>query len=245
MSRFTAKIIVQGARRKLFLESSCGYWQKSCSFPNFRTRLWHSYEASAVSEDHGARCEKETISRIELWVLAEKLLIPQLQNKAMTLLQSISEDHGARCEKETISRIELWKLLIPQLQNKAMTLLRSVGRTSPSIGRALKETCTVPEWRISPQDIDQGRNTVWIHRLWIQRLLPTFLRRCSVEIRAICIITLPDLSRRSQTYSSSIHYVRAGVSSRRTAGANWLARPTTQTIRYLATMTKDQGLWES
>lgn len=38
VSIFTAKIMVQGARRKLFLESSCGYWQKSCSFPNFRTR---------------------------------------------------------------------------------------------------------------------------------------------------------------------------------------------------------------
>jgi len=180
-----------------------------------------------------------------------RVFVQWLYNQTLTYIyceedvKIYSEDHSTGCEKETISRIELWKLLIPQLQNKAMTLLRSVGRTSPSIGRALKETCTVPEWRISPQDIDQGRNTVWIHRLWIQRLLPTFLRRCSVEIRAICIITLPDLSRRSQTYSSSIHYVRAGVSSRRTAGANWLARPTTQTIRYLATMTKDQGLWES
>jgi len=71
------------------------------------TYIYCEEDVKIYSEDHGARCEKETISRIELWVLAEKLLIPQLQNKAMTLLQSISEDHGARCEKETISRIEL------------------------------------------------------------------------------------------------------------------------------------------
>jgi len=97
------------------------------------TYIYCEEDVKIYSEDHSTGCEKETISRIELWVLAEKLLIPQLQNKAMTLLQSISEDHGARCEKETISRIELWvlaeKLLIPQLQNEAMTLLRSVGRT--------------------------------------------------------------------------------------------------------------------
>jgi hypothetical protein len=41
------------------------------------------------SIDHDARCDKENISRIELWVLAEKLLIPQLQNEAMTLLQRV------------------------------------------------------------------------------------------------------------------------------------------------------------
>ena len=52
------------------------------------------------SEDHGARCEKETISRIELWVLAEKLLIPQLQNEAMTLLRSV----GRTC----IEPFEMW-----------------------------------------------------------------------------------------------------------------------------------------
>jgi hypothetical protein len=53
------------------------------------THIHHEEQWELYSEDHDARCEKETISRIELWVLAGKLLIPQLQNEVMTLLRSV------------------------------------------------------------------------------------------------------------------------------------------------------------
>jgi hypothetical protein len=42
-----------------------------------------------VDDVHNIDCTKGTISRIELWVLAEKLLIPQLQNEVMRLLRLI------------------------------------------------------------------------------------------------------------------------------------------------------------
>lgn len=42
-----------------------------------------------VDDVHNIDCTKGTISRIELWVLAEKLLIPQLQNEVMRLLRLV------------------------------------------------------------------------------------------------------------------------------------------------------------
>jgi hypothetical protein len=51
-----------------------------------------------------------------------------------------------------------------------------------------------------PQDIDQGGKPCEFIDYEPEKLLPTFLRRCSAEIRAICIITLPGPSSRSQTY---------------------------------------------
>ena len=40
---------------------------------------------------HAAKCSAETKSRIELWVLAEKLLVPRLQNEVMDLLGLVSK----------------------------------------------------------------------------------------------------------------------------------------------------------
>ena len=62
------------------------------------TYIYCEEDVKIYSEDHSTGCEKETISRIELWVLAEKLLIPQLQNKAMTLLRSVSRQRRSWCK---------------------------------------------------------------------------------------------------------------------------------------------------
>lgn len=56
---------------------------------------------------HFIHCNKGTKSVIELWVLAEKLLIPQLQNEVMTLLRLVGRTcvHPFEAMSITSSRI--------------------------------------------------------------------------------------------------------------------------------------------
>ncbi len=48
------------------------------------------HEDDTEDRSHYVNCRKVVTSQIELWVLAEKLFIPQLQNEVMTCLRHVS-----------------------------------------------------------------------------------------------------------------------------------------------------------
>lgn len=67
-------------------------WLCSQKLPHIHDQQDFShYHTKSYQESHHAFCGRQIVSHIQLWVLAEKLLIPQLQDEVLYLLNTVGQ----------------------------------------------------------------------------------------------------------------------------------------------------------